>query len=179
MEVEFQGQYDRASLFRAVALANQPSRRGAILRIGLATLILVVYVVYFVHAALEDTSSTFDILRAGRHLVTMLIFAGFLLWPYISSRFTASKIWKGSSVQCMLTGRISSEGTVVLRASGAQEETPWERFAKKRISDDLIVLLTADGILFMFQRNFFKTDRDWQRVKQWVNFEVLEAKGGF
>ena len=44
MEIEFQGLYDKATVFVAVRLANKPTRRNAFIRIGLAILFIAIYI---------------------------------------------------------------------------------------------------------------------------------------
>ena len=175
MEIEFQGQYDKATVFKAVALANKPSKRNSLIRIGLTVLFVAIYATYFITVADKDGLSSFEILRSGRHLITLPFIAYFLLQPYISSFFAASNLWKNPNMQKPLAGVISDQGIVYISLSKSRREIAWESFAKKRISEDLIVLLTADGVLSFFPRHFFKTEADWKRVKQWVDFKVAET----
>ncbi len=175
MEIEFQGQYDKASIFKAVSLANKPSRRNKLIRIGLTVLFLAIYAAYFINLTGKENLSSLDFLKSGRHLITLLIVAYFLLQPYISSFFTAAGLWKNPAMQKPLAGVISSQCITYINATKEREEIAWENFAKKQMTKDLIVLLTADGVLLFFPRHFFKTDNDWQRVKQWVDFKVVEA----
>lgn len=175
MEIEFQGQYDKPTIFKAVSLANKPSKRNTIIRIGFTILFLAIYIAYFINLGSKETLSSFDFLKAGRHLITLPIVAYFLLQPYISSYFAASNLWKDPTMQRPLAGAISSQGVAYISSTKKRREIAWESFAKKQMSENLIVLLTADGVLSFFPRHFFKTDNDWQRVKQWVDFKVTEA----
>jgi len=175
MEIEFQGQYDKAAVFRAVSLANQPSKRGFLLRIGLAVLFIILYAAYFINVAGKDTLSSFDLFRSGRHLITLLFIAYFLFQPYIAAYFAASNIWKDPGMQRPQAGVISNQGVAYISSTGNRTEIAWERFAKKRMKENLIVLLTADGVISFFPRNFFKTDADWERAQKMVDFKVVEA----
>lgn len=175
MEIEFQGQFDKVTIYKAVKLANKPSKRNSIIRIGLTILFLAIYIAYFISVGNQENLSTFDFLRAGRHLFTLPFIAFFLLQPYISSYFTASNLWKNPSMQKPLSGAISNQGIAYISSSKTRHEIVWDRFAKKQSSENLIVLLTADGILSIFPRQFFKTADDWQRIKQLIDFKVTEA----
>lgn len=175
MEIEFQGQYDKTILFKAVSLANKPSKRNTTIRIGLTILFLAIYIAYFINVGSKETLSSFDILKVGRHLIALPVIAYFFLQPYISSYFAASSLWKNPIMQKPLAGAISSQGIAYISSTKERQEIAWGSFAKKQMSENLIVLLTADGVLSFFPRHFFKTDDDWQRVKQWVDFKVAEA----
>ena len=175
MEIEFQGQYDKASIFKAVSLANKPSRRKSIFRIGFSILLLAIFTTYFISLAIKETLSTYEILWSGRHLISLFFIAFFLFQPYISSYLMASKLWKNPVMQKPLVGVISSQGVTYILSNYSRRELAWESFAKKRITENLLVLLTADGTLSFFPRIFFQSAEDWNRVKQLIEFKVIEA----
>lgn len=174
MEIEFQGQYDKSTTFKAVKLANKPSKLTSIIRIGLTALIAFIFIAYYIAIANKESPSSFEIFRSGRHLISIPILLYFLLQPYISSYQTAANIWKNPIMQKPLSGVISSQGVAYISPTG-RRETDWAKFAKKHITENLIVLLTADGVLSFFPRHFFKDDNDWRIVVQWVNSKVAEA----
>lgn len=62
------------------------------------------------------------------------------------------------------------------RSSRSQKEYKWQQYSKKQIEPDMIVLLTVDGILTVLPCDFFKSDADWERVKQLADFNVVEPK---
>jgi hypothetical protein len=175
VEIEFEGRYDKATLFKAVALANKPSRRGTILRVGFTIAFAVIYIAYFAMIASKESLTSFDIVRSGRHLITLLIIVYFLLQPHISSYFIASRLWKLPSMREPLTGTVSDYG-IAYSSAKARRDIAWESFAKVRKTEDLIVLLTADGTLSLFPRGFFKNDDDWRKLLQWADYKVVEAK---
>lgn len=176
MEIVFQGYYDKGTLFKAISLANKPSKRSTIFRIGITVLFIGIYIVYFLSLASKESLSTYELLRSGRHLFSLVFIAIFLLQPYISSYFTALKIWKDPLMQEPLSGYLSSQGVAYRSSSGTEKIISWASFAKKQTTDTLLVLLTADGVVSFFPRSFFKTDDDWRRAKQLVDFNVVEAK---
>jgi hypothetical protein len=65
MEIEFHGQLDRKSFFKAVALANRPSQRNIIIRIVLGLVFLSIFIAYFIMVAAKDSYSSADVFRAG------------------------------------------------------------------------------------------------------------------
>jgi hypothetical protein len=174
MEIQYQGQYDKKTFFKAVALANKPPKKNTIFRIGLTVLFILVLVAYFFVTVANENLSIFDVLRAGKHFIGMPVVIYILLQPYISSYFTALKLWNESVIQKPQAGTISNQG-VMITSSNGNKEISWNRFAKKQITENLIVLLTSDGVVFIFPQYFFSTDTDWQKTKQWVNESVIET----
>lgn len=176
MEIEFQGQYGKDTVFKAVKLANKPSKWNAFLRIGFVCLAVVLFVAYFIAVLNKDNLSSFEMFRSGRHLITIPFLIYFLVQPYISTYQTAASLWKNPTMQKPLQGTISSQGIAYISSSKERWEINWSKYAKKQVTEDLIVLLTADGVLSFFPRHFFKTDNDWLTVAQWVNARVVEAR---
>ena len=175
MEIEFQGQYDKGTIFKAVKLANKPSKSNSLIRIGITVLIVIIFVAYFISVAMQENLSSFEIFRSGRHLITAPILLYFLLQPYISSYQLATSLWKNPTMQKPLIGAISNQGVAYISSSTGRREIDWSKFAKKQVTENLVVLLTADGVLSFFPRHFFKTDNDWRIVVQWVHSKVVEA----
>jgi hypothetical protein len=69
-------------------------------------------------------------------------------------------------------GTLSSAGILY---SGKKTLITWEEIAKKQITGEIIVLLTSNGILSFFPRGFFKSEGDWQRATQLVEFNLNEV----
>lgn len=175
MEIEFQGQYDKDTIFKAVKLANKLSKRNSLIRISLAVLIAVIFVAYFIAVLNKEGLSSFEIFRSGKLLITIPILLYFLLQPYISAYQTTASLWKNPTMQKPLNGVISGQGVAYISSSTRRREIDWSKFAKKQVTENLLVLLTADGVLCFFPRHFFKTDNDWRIVVQWVNSKVVEV----
>jgi hypothetical protein len=174
MEIEFYGKYDKADFYQAVALLNQPSRRSTIIRIGIVVMLIAFYVLYYVNIAAKENLSTFDVARAGRHVITMGIILYLLFQPYISAYQAATKLWKIPAVQAPFGGFVSSQGITYNLANG-RKERPWDQFAKIQRNDRFIALLTPDGALSLLPRSFFKNENDWKIVQQWAAYKVVEA----
>ena len=175
MEIDYEGQLTREELFRAVTLANRPSRRRAAVRIGLAILVLIAYPALILLSASEGGLSSYEIVRSSRHLITVLLLEIFLLQPFYMPYFTARKLWSNALMRTPDKGSITDRG-VVYQMGDATREYPWESYAKLRKSDTVAALITADRILCPFPRSYFHSAEDWDRFLKIVEFRVKEAK---
>jgi hypothetical protein len=174
MKIEFNGQYTRGEFFQAVALINGPSRRSMIIRICALVILVALYIAYFIFAVPEAGQSTFELVRVGRHVITIGIILYLLLLPYLSAYRTASRLWNIPSVQEAFHGFVSSQGVIHGFSSDGQIIN-WDQFAKVRMTDKFIALLTSDGILSLLPRSFFKSEAEWNTVRQWAGHRVAEA----
>lgn len=174
MKIEFNGQYTRDEFYRAVALINGPSRRGTTLRIIILVILVALYIAYFIFAVPEASQSTFELVRVGRHVITVGIILYILSLPYLSAYRTAARLWNLPSVQGTFHGYVSSQG-VIHGSSSDGQVINWDRFAKVRMNDKFIALLTADGILSLLPRSFFRSEAEWNVVRQWAGHRVAEA----
>lgn len=174
MDIEFRGSYDKETVFKAVKLANS-SKRASIVQIGIIVLLVIILVAYFVSMISKDSWSTMDYLRSGRHLITLPLLIYFLLQPHLSSRKTASAIWKKPSISMLHQGIINTHGITYRLIPSGQIEIEWSKFVRKVATDSLIVLLTAEGTISIFPRSFFVSEQEWQIVTQWINARVVEA----
>ena len=177
MEIEFNGNYDKDTLFRAVKLANKPSKWGSIYQIGMLLLIVFILVMAIISFIKDiENLSTSQMLRTGRHLLFVPVVLYFYLKPFFVCRQITEKIWKKTGEQAVLNGSFSSLGLAYGDSSLPTYEIGWNEFTKKQVEEDLIVLVTAKGILHFFPRDMFESDRDWQVVNQWVKQKVAEAR---
>jgi hypothetical protein len=175
MEIEIQGKYDKATVFQAVSLANKPSKRNSFFRIGLSVIFTAIFAAYFITVLYDDNLSSIDLLRVIRILLTLPFIALFLLQPYFSSYFVASKLWKKPAMHKNIIGVVSEQCLTYISSTNERKEIDWKSIIKKKTSKSLIVLVTADGVIDFFPRYFFKTDHDWETVKKWVDFKVIQA----
>ena len=174
MEIDFEGQLTREELFRAVALANQPSRHRATARFGLAVLAAGVYLALLISAAGGGFSSE-ERTRGIRLLITLLLVELLLFQPFYMPYFTARKLWSNALMRTPDKGSITDHG-VVYQMGDAVGEYPWESYAKLRKSDKVAALITADRILCPFPRSYFHSAEDWDRFIKIADFHVKEAK---
>ena len=176
MEIEFNGNFDKNTLFRAVKLANKPSKWGSIYQIGMLLLIVFILVMAIISFIKDiENLSTSQMLRTGRHLLFVPVVLYFYLKPFFVCRQITEKIWKKTGDQAVLNGSFSSLGLAYGLSSVDRHEITWNEFAKKQVEEDMIVLVTANGILHFFPRHFFSSDHDWQVVTQWAKQKVVEA----
>ena len=173
MEIKFNGKYDRKTFFQAIALVNKPSRRTMIIRYGIFGIFTIIYIIYLFTVATKEDPSTTDVARIGRHLITVALLLYLLLQPYFSAYQAASKIWKMPSVQDPFGGFVTSLGITYNLSSGQKERT-WDQFAKIKVTESFVALVTPDGTLSLLQRNFFQSDHDWNTVLQWASVKVAE-----
>jgi hypothetical protein len=166
MEIEFSGNYDRSTFFQAVALLNRPTRRKTVNRIVILALFVLMYTAYFTILAPPEDPTT-GLPRIIWHLVVALIVVYLLLLPYISAYREASRIWKYPTVRDPSSGFVTEQGITYNLASG-QKTRPWVEFSKIKLTDSFIAMLTPDGTFSLLQRDFFKTDQDWQTISEFV-----------
>lgn len=176
MEIAFNGQRDQATFIRAFMLISRPALRSAAWRIGGAVIVLAIYIGLFITGLTDQERTTFDILRAARHTITAPFVLYFFLMPYIRPYFTARKLWKDRLTQIPLAGMLTSQGVSYHIGQDKSYDIPWGRFVKKRRTDDLLVLLTADSVTCILPRDNFSTEADWKLANQWVDLYVIEAK---
>ncbi len=172
MDVDFKGLYTRSDVFKAVFLANKPTQKRGLIRIGIAVLALIIYIAYTVLTAIQAKTPILDPKLFGSHLMYLLLIALFLYYPNITSTITALKIWRAPTMHHEYRGTISSAGILY---AGKKTLITWEQIAKKQITSEIIVLLTSNGILSFLPRGFFKSEGDWQRAIQLVEFNLNEA----
>ena len=176
MEIEFQGQYDKTIIFKAIALANKPSKRNELIRIGLALLSVVLFAIDIVVETHQYSLPPFDSIWATRYILVFLVVAYILLIPFIASNLTARRVWKNPALRAPLAGAISSQGVAYISTTKGRRDLPWETFIKKNLSEEMITLVSSAGVLSIFPRSFFKSDSDWNTVRLWVLQNVVEGK---
>jgi hypothetical protein len=173
MDVEFKGLYTQKDVFRAVFLANKPTQKRALIRVGIAVLALVIYIAYTVLTSIQNKTPILQLNMLGSHLMYLLLIALFLFYPNITSTITAMKIWRAPTMHHEYKGNISSEGILY---SGKKTLITWDQISKKQVTAEIIVLLTSTGILSFFPRGFFISEGDWQRAIQLVEFNLNEVE---
>lgn len=136
-----------------------------LIRVGFAVLVTAIYIAYMLIATGGDASQLLEISNLVLHGITMALVVIFLATPSIGAFLTALKLWKDPSMHLQYSGAFSSAGILY---TGNKAAIPWTRYAKKQIKPDLVVLLTAKGVLSFFPRRFFKTEEEWQQAVQLV-----------
>lgn len=173
MEIEFAGKYDRRIFFRAVAELTRPTRRKAVNRIVVLALFVMIYTAYFtVLAPPEDPSSGFP--RIVWHVLVAALVIYLLFLPAISAYREAARVWKIPAVQDPSSGFVTEQGITYHMPDG-QKVRPWFEFSRIRVTEEFLAMLTRDGTFSLLQRDFFKTDQDWNTVLEWARIHVDEA----
>lgn len=171
MEIEFEGAYTKEQYFRAVRLAGRPSKLSIAWRAALLLLFIGLLIASIVAANEAGGMTAAQTGRLVRHLLTGALLTYFLAAPFITIERTAAKLWSDPLVRRRLSGYVSGLGVTV----GNYTE-PWDKFAWKHQTDDLMVLVTADRTMSLLPRSFFRDDADWRAFLKMVEARVVVAK---
>jgi len=173
MEVTFYGTYDKQMFLEALKLTEKPSTLSTVFRylaLGLSLVILGGTIYAWV---VEGTDQT-DIVRVARNLITALLI-GYYYFSGIVTRSRSIANLFHSGPERVVSGSASPEGITI--GSGENKVTlKWDRFISKGEQGQLFALMTADRSVAVFHRDFFATENDWQRFRQFANQRVLEPK---
>ncbi len=174
MEIPFKGQYDRATFFRAVRLANQPARNGGRLRwLALAALaVLLALAIQSLRRPADNDPFTW--VRLGLGLALLL---AYLVWPYGLSFIQARRLWANPALQRPISGRLQERGLTYTNTT-PYRTVPWESYARLRLAPDLATLLTPAGVLTALPRSFFKSESDWQAACKLLQNKVQYRQPG-
>jgi hypothetical protein len=170
MDVEFHGQFDKPTFFKAVSLANQQSRRSMIIRyvlVGIAALFLVINVFNFFARGGRDAN---DILSLVLSVVILLYF---IFGVKLTTYALATRLWKGEGVHQLQSGLISEEGIIYHPDTTI---VAWERYSRGQSTEDMHLLMTEDGLLSIFPRSFFSNDEEWKTFQNWVETRIPHKK---
>ena len=175
MDIEFHGQYSKDILFKALSLINKPSKRSAILRILLFIVFLSIYIPLVVMVANNEDRSSYEVYRLIRHFLTIIVLGYFIFQPYISSYFTASRLWNTSVMRKPVSGVISSQG-ITYSSSPSNEIISWENFSKVCKSEDIIAMTFPGKLPLIFSRSFFNNAEDWAKFQKLVEYKIKEVQ---
>ena len=162
MEISFKGQYDRATFYRAVRLANRPSRDQNrflwfMFLFACGALVLMLYRIF--------TSGDFG--GNAILLFVALILVVVIGYVFLQPFFLARKMWAQAGTRRVLQGWVTNQGFVYELEEG-RNEISWGRIRRMRRADDLVALLREDGLLLVFPRQFFKRNSDWRKFLKMV-----------
>ena len=170
MEISFKGQYDRATFYRAVRLANRPSRDQNrflwfMFMFACGALVLMLYRIF--------TSGDFG--GNAILLFVALILVVVIGYVFLQPVFSARKMWAQAGTRRVLQGRVTHQG-IVYELEEGHNEIRWERFRRMRRAEDLVTLLREDGLLLVFPQGFFKKPSDWRKFIRLVERKLLASK---
>lgn len=166
-EIRFSGKYDKKVFFRAVHLANQPSRRKPWVLPAIAMAVMVVFVILVIRLI-----SSRDIIENASYIAIIMIAGGFTARSYLLPYLAARKLWKNRSIHEEHMGNIS-QTAIVYHLKIGKNEIPWQRFARVRKTNDFTALVTRDGLLIIFPKEFFRSSSDWERFNRLVGSKVI------
>lgn len=166
MEIKFQGQYDKATFFRAVRLANQPvgSQKKFLwfmLFFALGALILLLI------RAATTTDWAGNAILIGAAALMIVVISGLFLQPY----FAARKMWANPGTRRLLKGQVTNHA-IVYQLDIGRNEIPWNRIRRIRLNEQFSALVREDGLLLIFPRKFFARDSDWRKFRKLVNNKI-------
>jgi hypothetical protein len=170
MDIEFHGQFDKPTFFKAVALANRQSQRTIIIRyilIGIAAVFLVVNVFNFFTSGSQNSNEILSV------VLSVIILLYFIFGTKLTTYALASRLWKSEAVHQEQVGTVTEEGITYHPDTTA---IPWERYSRGHSTEDMQLLLTDDGLLSIFPRSFFSSDEDWKTFRSWVDTKISTKK---
>jgi len=150
-------------------LANQPPKNRRFVRSFLLVFILVAVVVL-----ISRLIETGDIFGNATYIVVVMIVGAFLGRSYLQPYLGARQMWKNPSVRRKLAGVVTKKG-ILYRLEAGNNEIPWERFTRVRKANNLVTLVTREGLLVIFPRTFFKNDSDWQKFERLVDTRIVSV----
>lgn len=171
MDIEFQGQFEKSQYLEAIRLAGTPKKWSTIWRVILFVGFTALAAVYAFTAMQDGEAAGNEISRFIRYGLAIAVLGYFIFRPYIAIRQTANRLWNDPLVRRTIQGTVSSQGITYGTLT-----TPWSDFAFKHVTDDLVVLLTADRTMSALPHSFFRDESDWQRFRQMVEHHVMVAK---
>lgn len=172
MEIEFSGQPNKDIYFKAIRWIYKPTKKSTMIRVAVFVGFTALYLVVVFGAIQEGDTSTYEISRLIRHLITVLLLGYILVQPAINSYRKASSLWSDPSSRRHRTGRVSPLGVVI---DPLKDWMKWETFTRVESKPDYIVLLTASRMFVLLQRSFFRDEQEWKLVQNMVAQKVQEV----
>lgn len=173
MEVSFYGTYDKKMFMEALKLTERVPKFSIVFRylaLGLSLLVIGGTIYGLLTEGFDQTS----ISRVLRNLVTA-IFLGYFYFSAMIARHRSIANLFHSGPERTMQGNINHAGVTI----GTREQNvtiAWDRFISKGEKDQLFALMTVDGSVAVFHRDFFATESDWQRFRSFANQKVIEPK---
>ncbi len=172
MEIEFSGQPDKETYFKAIRWIFKPSKKSTLIRVAVFVSFTALYLVVVFGAVQEGDTSAYEISRLIRHLFTVLLLGYILVQPAINSYRKANSLWNDPSSRRHRTGRVSPLGVLI---DPMTDWMRWETFIRVDSRPDYIVLLTASRMFILLQRSFFRDEQEWKLVQNMVAQKVQEV----
>lgn len=173
MEVKFYGTYDKKMFTEALRLTERLPKLSIIFRyfaLGLSLLIIV----GTIYGLITEGWGQAETGRVLRNLAAAIFIGYFYFSGMIARSRSIANLFRAGPERTM-QGNINPEG-VTLGTTNQNVIIPWDRFISKGEKEQLFALMTVDGSMAVFHRDFFATESDWQRFRQFANQKVIEPK---
>lgn len=173
MEVPFYGTYDKKMFLEALKLTEKRAVFNTIFRylaLGLAVSIIGATIYAWV---LEGTQQV-EISRVARNLITASLIGYYYFSGMITRNRSITNLFRSGPERTM-HGNVNLEG-VTIGTSQQNSTIAWSQFISKGEKGPLLALMTVDGSVAVFHRDFFATEMEWQRFRQFVNQKVIVPK---
>lgn len=173
MEVFFNGTYDKAMFLEALKLSERRSALNTFFRYLALSLSLIVIAGTLYAWVVEGVDPT-KIGRLIRGFITAAALGYFYFSAIISRNRSVAHLFKSGPKRTM-QGNVNAEG-IMIGTPPHSNMLNWDRFMSKGEKGQLLSLMTIDGSVAVFHRDFFANESDWQRFRQLVNQKVIEPK---
>jgi hypothetical protein len=169
MSIEFEGFYDKKSLYKQTALVEHPSVKFVFRRLafGLVLGLILAWLVFDMYST-KQYSARF----IWSVLILAFLFYIVVIQPFISPFLAVLQVIIKTKKELFRKGEISSQGIHYIVPDLFEPTTPWSKIYRAKKTDDLVVLFVDSGSPIAFPRSFFKRETDWQQFKRWVNHYV-------
>lgn len=173
MDIPFHGTYDKKVFLDALKLTERKPLFATIFRYFALffSLFLISWIIYlWLTHGIDETESS----KVLRTLASAIFIGYFYFNGMLVRNQSVARLFRSGPTRTA-QGTITFEGVMV----GTSEKNviiPWDRFISKGEKGQLFALMTADGSVAIFQRDFFESDLDWQRFRQIASQKVIEPK---
>ena len=133
---------------------------------------MLAFIVVAIIVLIARLVETGDILGHATYITVVMLIGAFLARSYLQPYLAARKMWNNPSVRRKLAGVVTKKG-IEYRLEAGNNEIPWERFTRVRRAQNLVTLVTREGLLVIFPSTFFKNEADWQKFERLVDTKIV------
>jgi len=118
---------------------------------------------------------TRDVIGNASFIAVLMIIAAFVLRTNLLPYLAARKLWLNLALKDELRGSVDQNGITYHLKVGENRMT-WNRFVRVRRKSGLNTLVARDGLLLVFPRRFFQSDRDWDGFNQLLDARIISPR---
>jgi hypothetical protein len=167
VEIEFGGNKDLKSRLNEAFLSEKLPLSKNILRV----IVVAIYIFFIFWLGPDIIRRQAYFSRAALGVLGSIILVYFgIVHPVIAPFLSVLLDWKGSQVR---KGIVSIEGITFTTPNGLTK-LPWKQFYKANKTETSIVLFAEFTKPMAFPQNLFKTETDWHKFENWVDYYVKE-----